>query len=122
VIVDKTERIIATGYNGFAAGVESITCSGNCPRAGFGGEPKPGYDDCITIHAEANALMFCDRRDRLEGSLYVTSAVCISCAKMIANSGLAFVMMLVDWERDMHRRPSEGISIMESAGLTVDVR
>lgn len=118
VIVDPSMRIVATGYNGFPATREELTCSGDCPRSQPGAEPGLSYDNCLTIHAEANALMFCDRRDRLDGWLYVTSAVCFTCAKQIANSGLAGVVMRVT-DADAHRKPELGIAQLEEAGLEV---
>lgn len=97
VIVDNTNRIVATGYNGppSAYRVRSDTCLSYCTRANNGPTPETiyTYTDCPSIHAEANALMFCDRKDRLGGTLYVTFPPCWTCAKNIANSGLARVCM-----------------------------
>lgn len=47
------------------------------------------YSDCPSLHAEANALMFSDRRLREGGTIYVSSGTCGGCAKLVANSGLA---------------------------------
>lgn len=124
VIVDPSMRIVATGYNGFPAelmiGDHAPVCAGNCPRAQPGHDPGVGYDDCLTVHAEANALMFCDRRDREGGWLYVTSAVCFTCSKQVANSGLEGVVMRVT-EADRHRSPQLGIDMLRSSGLEVIV-
>ena len=76
------------------------------------------YDECLTIHAEANALMFCDRREREGGTLYVTSAICVSCAKLVANSGLGKVWVRVT-EADAHREPKKGIRLLEDSALWV---
>ena len=109
VIVSGTNRIVATGFNGPPAGWEG-TCERDCPRGRAWSEFQlavslnrdmlvippalsPCYDDCVTIHAEANALSFCDRRDRKGGTIYVSGSVCYACAKLIANSGLARVVM-----------------------------
>jgi dCMP deaminase len=79
VIVDPNDRIVATGYNGAPAGFRvrglfadeprarrlSVgSCTEWCPHSTTA-NPSPCYDDCFSIHAEANALMFCDRRERL---------------------------------------------------------
>lgn len=124
VIVDPTMRIVATGYNGFPAGQlladHEPTCAANCPRSQPGHEPGVGYDDCLTVHAEANALMFCDRRDREDGWLYVTSAVCFTCAKQVSNSGLAGVVMRVT-DADRHRSPQLGVDVLQTSGLEVIV-
>jgi deoxycytidylate deaminase len=55
--------------------------------------PSPRYDDCPSLHAEANALLSAERSERLGGTIYVTSAICFGCAKLIANSGLVSVVM-----------------------------
>lgn len=93
VIVDSSNRIVATGYNGPPAMfVDSFQgdCRSFCKRGKDGPteETVYSYTDCPSIHAEANALMFCDRKDRRGGTIYVTYPPCWSCAKMIANSGL----------------------------------
>jgi len=78
VIVDEDNRIISTGYNGFAKGVSD--------------EPER-YDDRavkykIILHAEENAIMFANRN--LSGcSLYVTQLYpCAHCASLIIQSGI----------------------------------
>jgi len=127
VIVDPSNRIVATGYNGPPRnlGITSTTdvlatCHDHCPRNQPNANPGIGYDDCITVHAESNALMFCDRRDREGGSIYVNSAVCFTCAKLVANSGLLRVFMRVAVE-DAHRDPGGSIDIMRRADLEVIV-
>jgi deoxycytidylate deaminase len=57
---------------------------------------------CPTLHAEANALSICDRTQREGGTLYVTSAPCFPCAKLVANSGLGRLVYL-DSERGRER-------------------
>lgn len=116
VIVSASNRILATGYNGFAATHATASCS-TCPRAN-GGLLERGYDDCFTIHAEANALMFGDRDDRVGGTLYVTSATCRSCTKLITNSGLTRVVMLV-WLNDQHRDPQSSVQLLRACGIQV---
>lgn len=123
VIVDKTNRIVATGYNGPPAGLmrggRDAACETDCERAQATAGPPATYDNCFSIHAEANALMFCDRRARQGGTIYVTSAVCFSCAKLIANSGLTRVVMKVLPE-DTHRQPKRSVSFLQSSGLVVE--
>lgn len=127
VIVDRSNRIVDTGYNGPPRGMprEEAGCADWCPRAKTGymnGEPfpplSPCYDDCLAIHAEPNALLFSDRTRREGGTIYVTSAVCFSCAKLVANSGLDAVV--IDGTRPaVHRAPHRSIEFMEKCGLTV---
>lgn len=86
-------HIRATGYNGPPAGYGHCD-AGACPRGASlqpPGEP-PGYDNCVAIHAEANALLFSSPGDRSGSTLYTTAAPCFSCAKLIANAGVAEVV------------------------------
>jgi deoxycytidylate deaminase len=100
VVVTAENRVVATGYNGFPAGraTNPSNCDSpfGCSRALDGPEEPHTYLDCIAVHAEANALLFCDRDARLGGTIYVTTNVCWECAKLIANSGLSRVVMVVD--------------------------
>ena len=86
-------HIRATGYNGPPSGYGHCD-AGACPRGTSAfplGEPA-GYDDCVAIHAEANALLFSAPSDRQGASLYSTAAPCFACAKLIANSGVGEVV------------------------------
>jgi dCMP deaminase len=132
VIVTKANRIVATGYNGPPARlwtrVDALDrdieadCIIDCPRAmKEPAELDPGYDDCITIHAEMNALMFCDRNVREGGTLYVTGSVCFGCAKAVANSGLARVVFRLNREAEAHRNPQRVIDFLERSDLLVKV-
>lgn len=110
VIVDASNRIVATGYNGFPARrrTNPQACSDHphpdlgtpwpvgCPRAIDGPADPHVYTDCFSIHAEANALLFCDRREREGGTIYITTNLCWECAKLVANSGLVRVVMRSD--------------------------
>lgn len=69
---------------------------GACPRALTGGSGG-GYEDCISIHSEANALLHSDYTARKDGgTIYVNGRPCFSCAKLIANSGIRRVVALDD--------------------------
>lgn len=122
-IVDRTQRIVATGYNGPPASApigDARACAAWCPRGASGPLADPrSYDDCVAIHAEQNALMFCDRRDREGGTLYVTTSVCVTCAKLVSNSGLARVVVAVDAGRE-YRHPWEGAAVLTRAGLALE--
>lgn len=64
--------------------------------------------------------MFCDRRDREGGTIYVTEVPCWDCAKLVANSGLAAVKILTD-ENQEHRDPQRSIAWLRQCGLVVTV-
>jgi dCMP deaminase len=118
VIVTDENRIVATGYNGPPSGYP-YTCMSSCPRNLYA-DATGDYRNCISIHAEANALMFCDRRERKGGSIYVNEAPCFDCAKLIANSGLARVMIYT-LEHQEHRDVETSLRTLRHSGLEVTV-
>ena len=123
VVVGPSNRIVSTGYNGPPAGLRldaDTTCSAWCSRARTGVE-TPSYDNCMTVHAEANALLYADRRLYEGGTLYVTSMLCWDCSKMVANSGIGRVVVEVDMMRDAHRNPERSMIFMDECGLEVHV-
>ena len=114
VIVTKENRPMAVGYNGPPAHFNTTnnmlhfgseeklattnnSCDGFCPRGGSS-DRGPSYSNCVSVHAEANALLFADRRDYEGGTIYVTQPPCWDCAKLIANSGVAAVLILAHKE------------------------
>lgn len=97
VIVTAENRIVATGFNGQPATMQvAESCASWCPHAMKRAGEDRQYQECFSIHAEANSLMFCDRRDREGGTIYVTGITCWGCALLIANSGLARCVMRDD--------------------------
>jgi dCMP deaminase len=128
VIKDPHNRIVATGYNGPPSlfkrteriGGDEPTCEHWCERGRNG--PTPGtaitYLDCVSLHAEANALSVCDRSIREGGTIYVTSDVCWSCAKLIANSGLVRVVVSAP-NLSPHRMPDETYKFLRDCEIQV---
>jgi dCMP deaminase len=104
VVVSTSNRIVDTGYNGPPRGMPrdepEVGCRRWCMRGASSRDTygqmheglNPLYDDCHSIHAEANALLFGERTQREGGTIYITSGVCGACAKLIANSGLKRVV------------------------------
>lgn len=138
VIVDQRNRIVATGYNGPPEGFthNGQRCTEWCPRAMVADAARPvlgagmpdqrrglaaDYSDCPSLHAEANSLMVCERTVREGGTIYVTSHVCLSCAKLIANSGLTRAVVQPRHEH-AHRDSSSGYAFLERCDIEVEVR
>lgn len=125
VIVDKNNRIVpmGTGYNGPPAGFQhdETGCANWCVRSQMAkyDQLKSDYSDCPSLHAEANALLCSDRSSREGGTIYVTSGVCFGCAKVIANSGLALVMVDPQAPGAIHRNCERSYAFLESCGITV---
>ena len=94
VIVDTSNRPVAMGYNGPPAGLSTgPSCDLFCERA-ITGERVASYDNCVSIHAEANALLFTDRSNYGGGTIYISDPPCWECTKLISNSGLKRVVYL----------------------------
>lgn len=121
VIVDIHNRPVSTGYNGPPAGfVSEDGCGQWCPRR-MSGDRGTSYGlTCPAVHAEANALMFADRRTYEGGTIYVTASCCEDCTKLVANSGLKRVVMRVR-DVDQHRKPYAMQRFLQECGLQVDV-
>lgn len=96
VILDQHGHQIGSGWNGGPSGMGHCK-DGHCPRLHANSSPGSVYDDCIAIHAEANALLHSDYLARRDGgTLYVNGSCCFSCAKLIANSGIKRVVCMDD--------------------------
>lgn len=79
------------------------------------------YADCPALHAEANALSVCERTVREGGTIYVTSHMCMNCAKLVANSGLETVVVSPNADHT-HRNSSASYDFLEKCGLTVIIK
>lgn len=91
VLVDSEHRIYSTGYPGAGAGMPGCL-DGHCPRGKMTPEecpPGTDYSNCISIHAEINALMRADFSRNPGSTLYITRAPCNWCSKVIDASGIA---------------------------------
>lgn len=122
VIVDIHMRIVATGRNGPPAEFphQELTCASWCLRAGRGDKyGEPGYTDCPSLHGEVNALLASDRSRHEGGTIYITSDPCWSCGKMIANSGLATIVVESNPAKAYARNADQTYSFLKSLGITV---
>jgi dCMP deaminase len=98
VLVNRLGHVLATGYNGVAAGM--LHCNEEATQILVTGERKiiypkacPGaraasgtnLDGCEAIHAEQNALLQC-RDVQLIDTAYVTAEPCVTCVKLLMNT------------------------------------
>ena len=83
----KDKHILATGYNGAAAGLQDCLKLG-CLRDERGIESGTRQEICRGIHAEQNVIIQASLHGvTLEGAtVYVTHSPCILCAKMLVNA------------------------------------
>ncbi|WP_280485425.1 deaminase [Nocardia cyriacigeorgica] len=84
-VVVKDKRIRSSGYNGAPAGDSGCI---TCPRRTSGVVPGSSYENCVAVHAEANALLYCDRADLIGATIYITREPCYACSKLIAGAGI----------------------------------
>ena len=94
VLVDKNDHIVGIGYNGGPRGFQHCE-DGGCPRFQQMSDSGSSYDNCIAVHAEANALLHSDYSSQVY-KIYVNGPPCFSCAKLIANSTVEQVYYIAD--------------------------
>ena len=101
-VIVKNRRISSTGYNGPPSG-HAHCDEGACPRAQESNVSGWGHDNCIAIHAEANAILYSSPVERDGATIFITGVPCFTCAKLIANSGISEVVTTgdpyEDWDR-----------------------
>ena len=102
-LIVKEKMIISDGYNGTPSGFENI-----CEDENF--KTKP-----YVLHAEANAITKVAKSNNSsqDSTLYVTSAPCMECSKLIIQSGIKRVVYCNEY----HKR--EGLDLLERAGIEV---
>jgi dCMP deaminase len=114
VLVDKANRVLATGYNGVAVGqkhcndvkmtdfrVKHLTFPNACPAAGaMSGQ---NLDGCGAIHAEQNAILQCPDAQRIERA-YVTAFPCPTCTKLLLNTSCREIVYLNPYGDDAGRK------------------
>jgi len=100
-VIVKENRIISTGYNGTPEGITNCT-DGGCVRCRERDTYKAsvGYDVCICVHAEQNALITAARfGNAVEGSVvYSTLRPCFDCTKAALQAKIQAIYYLHDWQ------------------------
>ena len=102
-VLVREERVISTGYNGTPEDMKNCTeggCERCARRAEFG--PGKGYDMCICLHAEQNALLSAARFGiPVEGTfMYSTMKPCFNCLKEMAQVHVQGIYFVHDWQPD----------------------
>lgn len=100
---ERSNRIMAAGYNGFLPGAPHTSLV------------RDGHEQA-TVHAEQNAIADAARRGvSVEGGIaYVTHFPCVNCAKILAAAGIRAVR----YHRDYHNDPVSR-ELLRSAGVEV---
>ena len=97
IVVEKA--IISTGYNGAPIGVRNCS-DGGCPRCSSAAAPGEGYDTCICVHAEQNAIALAARHGNATagGTLFTTLRPCFGCAKESIQAGIREIVYAEPFE------------------------
>lgn len=98
-ILVKNNTIISSGFNTppnrFVTG--NLDCTFWCERSTQQPDSSCGYGlDCPAVHAEAWCIIQANQYELHGSTLYVTDNPCADCAKLIAASGIAKVVLLLD--------------------------
>ncbi|MDD3567848.1 MAG: dCMP deaminase family protein [Bacteroidales bacterium] len=102
-LIVKDRMIISDGYNGTPSGFENIC------------EDEAGKTKPYVLHAEANAITKVAKSNNSSdgATLYVTSAPCMECSKLIIQAGIKRVVYSDDY------RATEGLELLHSAGIEI---
>ncbi|MDZ7263793.1 MAG: cytidine/deoxycytidylate deaminase family protein [candidate division KSB1 bacterium] len=92
-IIIQDRRVVTTGYNGAARGIDDCLKLG-CLRNQLNIPSGERHEICRAIHAEQNAIIQAGVHGATidGGTLYCTHSPCIICAKMIVNAGIKRVV------------------------------
>ena len=103
-LIVKEQMIISVGYNGTPSGFENVC------------EDEHNVTKPYVLHAEANAItkVAASSNSSKGATIYVTSAPCIECAKLIIQSGIRRVVYSEKY------RMEDGCNLLKRAGIQVD--
>lgn len=122
IIVDERHVVLATGYNGKAAGLPNCNEQTGCNKhyddldkssiaepvygnACSGAYAKSGtnLDGCEAIHAETQCLIFCPDASKIH-TLYVSCSPCINCVKMFMQTGCQRIVFVEEYPHSESKR------------------
>lgn len=105
-VIVKDDRIISTGYNGSARGMENCCDKGVCWREEHDIPHGQQYEKCQAVHAEANAIINANPSDMIGATLYLAGfehgipihrpEPCEMCYRLIVNARISKVVMHED--------------------------
>ena len=103
-LIVKDQMIISDGYNGTPSGFENVC------------EDEQNVTLPYVLHAEANAItkVAASSNSSKGATIYVTSAPCIECSKLIIQSGIVRVVYSEKY------RTEEGCDLLKKSNIQVD--
>jgi dCMP deaminase len=113
----RDKHILATGYNGAAAGLKDCLELG-CLRNELNIPSGTRHEICRGIHAEQNVIVQAGLHGvSLAGSTsYCTHTPCILCAKMLANAKIRRYVSFGKYNDD------EFLNLFREAGIELDIK
>jgi dCMP deaminase len=109
VIVDKDNRVVSLGFNGFPKGTNDWPTSREVKLL-------------RTVHAELNAILFA-KRDLSGCTIYVTHAPCSHCAAAIIQTGISRVIYKTPSKEYIERWGNswfESLQMFYEVGMDID--
>jgi dCMP deaminase len=111
-VLVRDKRVIATGYNGTARGLQNCG-EGGCGRCNSAQGSGHGLATCLCLHAEENALLEAGRERVREGAvLYCDTCPCLTCSIKIVQVGIGEVVYSQGYSMDR-----ETASVFREAGV-----
>lgn len=109
VLLNARGHVLATGYNGVAAGLphcnehDPFEPVGH-PHACSGAHAPSGLDldGCQAIHAEQNALLQCRDVHSIH-TCYTTASPCMTCVKLLLNTSCARIVFVEEYPHSAAR-------------------
>lgn len=114
VLLNHRGHVLSTGFNGVASGQphcnhEVIRTDGRHEMVfrphvcqGAGAKSGTNLDACQAIHAEQNALLQCRDIYDIE-TAFVTASPCVTCVKLLMNTGCQRVVYLEEYPHNASR-------------------
>lgn len=103
VLLNARGHVLATGYNGVAAGLPHCNHrhGDEFPHACSGAKAPSGtnLDGCQAIHAEQNALLQCKDIYQIH-TAYVTASPCMTCVKLLLNTSCERIVYVDEYPRN----------------------
>lgn len=108
----KDNRILSLGYNGTPINTKNCY-EGGCKRCfdqynkkkeiGEKNSSGKALDLCMCLHAEENAMLFINKSDLVDSTMYVTLIPCISCVKKILQCKIKRVVYIEDYSPEIDK-------------------
>lgn len=116
VLLNSRGHVLATGYNGVAAGLPHCNMHDEFEPTGYPhacpGAHAPsgtGLDGCHAVHAEQNALLQCRDVYSID-TAYVTASPCMTCTKLLLNTSCQHIVFAEEYPH------SDAKALWESSG------